>query len=127
MYGYLIATVTSVVTNIDANTQLYYQKMANIHAYMRLQKFPRDLQHRVHDYFTRFYDDNTSLDVKAILNDLDPKLREEVGLCMIQGSLLQNYLFRSLPENELSKLPVIFKLSIFETGRYVVQISGYGP
>jgi hypothetical protein len=95
--------------------------MHMIHAYMRAQKFPRILQQKVHKYFKRFYEENTSLDAKAILNDLDPKLREEVGLCLIEQSLLKNYLFVSMAESSLCKLPVIFKLSIFETGRYAIK------
>ena len=147
-YGYIIATVTSLVSSVDANTEKYYEKMHMIHAYMRAQKFPRgewvftssrcptsirtfanscdqsiptttELQQKVHKYFKRFYEENTSLDAKAILNDLDPKLREEVGLCLIEQSLLKSYLFMPLAESSLCKLPVIFKLSIFETGRYV--------
>ena len=46
---------------------------------MTLKRFPKGLRHRVHRYFKQYFEQRTALDECAILNDLDPALREEVG------------------------------------------------
>ena len=61
----------------------YYDKMATIHTYMTLKRFPGGLRHRVHLYFKSYFEQRTALDECAILNDLAPQLRAEVGQCCV--------------------------------------------
>ena len=50
-YGYVVANISSIVTQADANEQAHYGRMKTVHAYMHLKGFPRGLRHRVHRYF----------------------------------------------------------------------------
>lgn len=51
---------------------------SRIQAYMDHHGFPASLRSKVRAYFKRYFNMRSALDEKAILNDLDPELRQEV-------------------------------------------------
>jgi hypothetical protein len=109
MYGFIIASLASVVTSLDMNQKQYYTKMDTIHSYMSYRKFSTPLRHRVHRYFKKFYEVNSALDEKAILNDLPDNLRTEVMKLIVNESVTMSYLFRSLPDSAVTRLATLFK------------------
>ena len=46
-YGYIIASMASLVSTFDVNQNLYYEKMDTVVAYMRQRNFPGELFRRV--------------------------------------------------------------------------------
>lgn len=109
MYGFIIASLASVVTSLDMNQKQYYTKMDTIHSYMSYRRFPTALRHRVHRYFRKFYEVNSALDEKAILNDLPDNLRNEVMKLIVNESVTANYIFQNLPDKAISRLASLFK------------------
>ena len=119
-YGYLIASIATIVTATNANEQQYYERMDQIHAYMKCKNFPPALKHRVHRYFKRYFTERTALDENAILNDLEPALRQDVATFLIHDAVRKNYLFRELDAPMLSKLFAVFKPTSADTGMELV-------
>jgi hypothetical protein len=111
MYGFIIASLASVVTSLDMNQKTYFDKMDMLHSYMQYRRFPLRLRHRVHRYFRKFFEINSALDEKAILNDLPEALRNDVMLLIVNESITMNYLFRSMPDSAVSRLATVFKPS----------------
>ena len=120
-YGYVVANISSIVTQADANEQAYYDRMKTVHAYMHLKGFPRGLRHRVHRYFKRFLEERTALDECAILNDLNPQLREEVGKFLINGAVVVLYLFEGMGSELLSEVCSILKPRESAVGEVIVE------
>ena len=50
-YGFVVANVSSIVTQADSNKRAYVERMEMIHTYMSLKQFPKQLRHRVHRHF----------------------------------------------------------------------------
>ena len=115
-YGYLIASIATIVTAQNANDQLYLERMDMIHTYMRIKRFPPRLRHRIHRYFKRYFSQRTALDENAILNDLEPALREEVGEYLIHDAVRRNYLFRELHPAVLGRIFSVFRPTSADVG-----------
>jgi hypothetical protein len=127
MYGFIIASLASVVTSLDMNQKQYYTKMDTIHSYMSYRKFPTPLRHRVHRYFRKFYEVNSALDEKAILNDLPDNLRNEVMKLIVNESVTANYIFQNLPDTAVTKLAALFKPAEVDDDRdYIVKRGDLG-
>ena len=74
----------------------------------------------MHRYFKRYFTERTALDENAILNDLEPALRQEVGTFLIHGAVRKNYLFSELDAPMLSKLFAVFKPTPADIGMELV-------
>ena len=46
-YGFIIGSLASVVSDVDAHTRVYNERMETILAYMSQRGFPRPLQRKV--------------------------------------------------------------------------------
>ena len=54
---------------------------------MTIRRFPKTLRRKVHRHFKKYFDERTALDECAILNDLNPALRQEVGKFLLQDTV----------------------------------------
>ena len=51
-YGYIVASMSSVVSSTDENAARYYEKMDMVSSYLKTRRFPLDLAYRVRQYFS---------------------------------------------------------------------------
>ena len=93
---------------------------------MQHHKFPRPLQRKVFTYFKRFLEMRSSIDERAILNDLDPALQEEVGLFLLSDTVAKNPLFAGLAEAVLAQLVTVVKPAFAVPGQAVVEAGKLG-
>ena len=119
-YGYIIGNISSIVTSHDANSGAYFEKMDQIHAYMLIRRFPKQLRRKVHRHFKKFFSERTALDECAILNDMAPQLRQEVAVFLLKDTVKRHILFRYLPKDAIAGLVVILKPCTGEPGRSLI-------
>jgi len=125
-YAYVIATLSSIVTNQDANQRLISEKMDSIMTYMRVRKFPKQLFRRVRNYYKHYYNMKTALNESSILNELSPKLRSEVALYLIDQTVSDNPLFKDMDATSFSRLiTILYPIKIVE-GEYLFQAGDLG-
>ena len=79
VYGYIIATMASIVTSMDSMQKKYTEKMESLSSYMEVKCFPQSLRRKVRRYFKRYYKERTSFDENSLMNLMEPRLRHEVG------------------------------------------------
>ena len=125
-YGYIIGNISSNVTATDANSRAYYEKMDLIHTYMTIRRFPRKLRRKVHRHFKKYFEERTALDETAILNDLAPGLRQEVGKFLLRDTVRGHFFYQYLPRGMLSKLVPLLKPCTGEIGRALVSEGAVG-
>ena len=125
-YGYIIGNISSIVTATDANSRAYYEKMDLIHTYMTIRRFPRKLRRKVHRHFKKYFEERTALDETAILNDLAPGLRQEVGKFLLRDTVRGHFFYQYLPRGMLSKLVPLLKPCTGEIGRALVSEGAVG-
>ena len=119
IYGYIIGSITTVCSSVDAQRKAYYDRMDLIQAYMNHHGFPAPLRYKVRAYFKRYFNMRSALDEKAILNDLDPELRQEVGAFLLHDVVRQNAIFAKLSAAVLARVVLVLKVQRSTSGRLI--------
>lgn len=73
------------------------------------RRFPPNLRRKVARYFKKYFEFKTALNEEAILAELDPELRHEVGLFLCHEAVANNWLLSGLPKGALLKLSTALK------------------
>ena len=108
-YGYVIGIIATLVAVSDANARAYNEKMGVVNAWLEFNDLPRDLRRKVRAYFKTFLAEKSALDEQAILNDLDPGLRAELGQHLIPDAVRAAQVFSGLPPTVLAKLSSLLR------------------
>lgn len=118
-YSYMIATVSSMVTAADAKSAIYFDKMDQLSSWMRHYRFGSVLRRRTRAFFKRFYAQRSAIDERTILENLAPKLQQDVSAYLLHDFVKQHPLFQHLPEGVLWKVLMIVKRASFDAGARV--------
>jgi len=108
-YGFIVATMASLVSNLDANAKSYYEKMDNVTSYMKKRKFPKILFRKMRKYYKHYFDTRTALNEDEILDELSLQLRTEVALFLIHDDIYNIDLFENLTPEMLAKILTALK------------------
>ena len=87
-YGYVIATMSSLVRSIDQNASLCNSKLDGVSSYMIRKKFPKLLKRRIRTYYKMYFEIQTAVDEKAILSELPPHLQSAVANHLVDDEIL---------------------------------------
>ena len=82
-YSFIIASMASIVTTMDANEMLFNEKMDCVSSYMGKHDFPHILFRRVRRYYKHLYQQRTAVDETEILDGLSARLQLEVAKFLI--------------------------------------------
>lgn len=93
----------------DFRYRVYIHASDLIYSYMKHRQFPIELRRRIARYFKNYFEVKTALNEDVILNELDPDLRQEVGLFLCTNAVAKHYLFCDLPKGMLLKLGNVLK------------------
>jgi voltage-gated potassium channel len=72
MFSYIIANVSSLITNLDIARSAYQRRLEEVNAYMRSQRIPADMQERVRDYYSYLWTKQKGVDVTNVLSEMPP-------------------------------------------------------
>jgi CRP-like cAMP-binding protein len=124
-YGYIIATINNIVTNMDANSRVYNETMDGICSYLNERKFPALLAFKVRRYFKNYLVYKTALDETGILEKLSPQLRQLVAQFLIdhQYSVVrQCSFFKGVNDTAFTRLLSVLKPLRFERETIICSI-----
>ena len=79
-FGYVLGNVTSLFARLDAAHEQHLEQLDRVEAFMRANEVPSPLRSRVREYYRYLWRSRKGWNVSAVLADLPPKLRVEVGL-----------------------------------------------
>jgi len=92
-YGYVIGTISSIVSNRDLNRAAYQHRLDNLQAWLEHHRFPKDMRKRIRSYLKEHLSERAAIDVAEIMHDLSPELREDVGNYLLHDDVKTNPLF----------------------------------
>ena len=129
-YGYIIASVASLVASWDINRKTYNERMDSVTTYMRVRKFPRHLYRRMRRYFRHYYAKQTSVDEHSILTSMSTALRREAVEFLvsdIRGRMLKGIpMFQALDGPQLAQVLSILRPLQAEEGQHIVTAGENG-
>lgn len=86
LFGYVIGTISSLVSNFDAQASLYDEQMLLVKEYIISRSMPTHLRTRVQEHFEYYYQNRSVFKERRILERLPTTLRNEMVCVLILTS-----------------------------------------
>ena len=122
IYGLLIGSLVSIVTNTDANTRLYNERMGSILSYMGQRHFPGPLQRKIKNFYRNYFTTRSAFDEQTVLAELPAKFKNEVAMFLLNDLVFQSDLFQDLGAHHLPLLAKIINPVFYEAEDIMVYL-----
>jgi len=113
MYALIVATLTTVIMNKDANARAMCEKLGAVSSYVRHRDFNPYLARKVRLYFRHFYTQKTGIDEKQILADCSTTLRTELSVFLARNLMSTVSVLRGLPQSYWAHMLPILRPCVF--------------
>jgi voltage-gated potassium channel len=121
MFSYIIANVSSLITNLDIARSAYQRRLEEVNAYMRSQHIPADMQERVRDYYSYLWAKQKGVDVSNVLDEMPNGLSQEILMFLNRDVLSRVEIFRDADELFLRESVRLMKPQVFLPGEYIIR------
>ena len=125
MFSYVIANVSSLVSNLDIARATYQRKLEEVNAYMRAQRLPLEMQERVRDYYSYLWTKQKGVDVSDVLENMPQGLSQEILMFLNRDVLSRVSIFKNANELFLNESVRLMKPQIFLPGEYIIRQGEY--
>ena len=125
MFSYVIANVSSLVSNLDIARATYQRKLEEVNAYMRAQRLPVEMQERVRDYYSYLWTKQKGVDVSNVLENMPQGLSQEILMFLNRDVLSRVSIFRNANELFLNESVRLMKPQIFLPGEFIIRQGEY--
>merc|ERR1719478_733152 len=120
-YGYIIGSMTSVITDMDIDARAFNDRMEMLDAWLEFhEQIPTLLKRRIRRHIRRQLRVRTSVDDAAIIKDLSPELRADAASFIIHVEVRRNALFCTLPNSALGSLIEVLHIVSSKRGENIV-------
>jgi len=87
IFCYFVASLTAVISEMNASAKAYASKIDMVNHYMRHRQLPRPLREKVRSYFDLVYPSKRAFDEAYILGEVSKTLRQEIAIHKCKGVL----------------------------------------
>jgi len=121
-YGYIIGSMTSVITDMDLDARAFHDRMEMLDAWLEFHdQIPVLLKRRIRRHFRKQLRERTSVDHGAIIKDLSPELRADAASFVIHVEVRRNAVFCDLPNSALGSIVEVLRMSSSKRGENIVS------
>jgi len=121
-YGYIIGSMTSVITDMDVDARAFNERMEMLDAWLEFhEQIPMLLKRRIRRHFRRQLREKSSVDDATIIKDLSPELRADAASFVIHVEVRRNAVFRDLSNSALGSLVEVLQISSSKRGEHMVS------
>ncbi len=121
MFSYVIANVSSMVTNLDVARSMHQKKVEEINAFMRSQRIPAGMQERVRDYYSYVWSQQRGIESANVLQEMPSGLTQEILLFLNKDLLSRVSLFRNADDLFLRESVRLMKPCVFLPEEYIIR------
>jgi hypothetical protein len=121
MYGYVIANVATILTNLEPARVRYLENLERIGAFMRYRRIPSHLRKRIREYYSYLWDQRLGYDEGPIVDALPPGLRTEVALHLKREIIQKVPFFRRADEGLLRDIALQMHPVVYTPGDFVFR------
>jgi len=126
-YGFTIATLTSVISDMDRNARAYDERMDLIQAWLdKHDEIPKLLRKRVRKHFKATLSCKTVIDDSTVVADLSPELRAEAALFIVHERVRWNPMFTNIPSSAMANLVDILVKNHLNKDEHIVNAGDPG-
>ena len=126
MYSFVIANVSSLVSNIDISRAAYQRRMEEVNAFLRGQKVPHDLQERVRDYYSYLWTEKKSIADHSVVEDLPSSLSIEILMHQNADMIRRMEIFHDADELFIREAVKALRPRVFLPHEYIIRQGEYG-
>eukprot|EP00929_Paragymnodinium_shiwhaense_P106796 TRINITY_DN7250_c0_g1_i1.p1 TRINITY_DN7250_c0_g1~~TRINITY_DN7250_c0_g1_i1.p1 ORF type:complete len:794 (+),score=142.87 TRINITY_DN7250_c0_g1_i1:95-2476(+) len=120
-YGYLIGTITEVVSSSDLNNLKYKERMSLVLSFVDHYKLPPRMRRRVLKYFRGITAEKSAQSLSELTAELSPNLLKEMSCYLISHDILYHPLFTNVPFNALIRVEALAKTLLVDAGSVVAS------
>ena len=126
MFSYIIANVSSLISNLDVAKSNYQRRLDEVNAYLRAQRIPGDLQDRVRDYYSYLWTRQRGVSASSILDDIPKSLSQEILMFLNREVVNRVEIFRGADELFIRESVQLLKPRVFLPAEYIIRQGEYG-
>jgi voltage-gated potassium channel len=126
MFSYVIANVSSLVSNLDVARSAYRHRLDEVNAFLRSHRIPLDLQERIRDYYSYLWVSQRGVRTSSVLEDFPRNLSQEILLFLNRELLDRVELFRGADELFIREAVQLLTPAVFLPGEYIIRQGEYG-
>ncbi|XP_076317269.1 potassium/sodium hyperpolarization-activated cyclic nucleotide-gated channel 2-like isoform X2 [Tachypleus tridentatus] len=119
-YALFLGHTTNLIQSLDSSRRQYREKLKQVEEYMAYRKLPRDLRHRITDYFEHRYQ-GKYFDENAILGELSEKLREDVINFNCRSLVASVPFFSNADSNFVNDVVTKLEYEVFQPGDIIIK------
>jgi len=126
-YGYVVASITSMIASNDLNATAYYDRMDLIHAWLnKHQELPKEKKGLIRRYFKDFLSEKSAISEADIWQDLSPEMQKEIGVYLVHENVKHNPLFDGMSLGCVVRLQSILRSITMQEGHIVTTAGDAG-
>lgn len=126
MYAYIIGNVSSLISNLDAAQARYREKLDQITTYMRDNKIPLTLQHKIRDYYQYRWIENRDIRDYYILDELPYPLKTKLALQLHKEVIEKVPIFQGSSPQFIEEIVMALKPEILPPNEYIIREGNFG-
>ena len=104
IFGMLVGTLSSIITQGRLAEQMFTTKMEAVSEFMRVKRVPLLLRRRVRVFYENLYKQKSVFDENEFLTQLSPQLAKELTQFMYEDIMDNVPLFNGLPDSVVTKI-----------------------
>jgi voltage-gated potassium channel len=121
MYGYVIANVATILTNLEPGRVRYLANLERVGAFMQYRRIPSGLRKRIREYYAYLWDERLGYDEGSIVDALPPGLRTEVSLHLKRDIIQKVPFLQRAGESLLRDIALQMHPVVYTPGDYVFR------
>jgi len=121
MYGYVIANISTIITNLQPARGRYLEHMEKLGVFMHYRGIPPGLQHRIREYYSYIWEQRLAYDESSIVHGLPPGLRADVSLFLKRDIIQKVPFFKAAGDDLVRDIALQMKPVVYTPGDVVFR------
>eukprot|EP01043_Picozoa_sp_COSAG02_P035479 COSAG02_NODE_2543_length_8570_cov_24.762956_11_plen_556_part_00 len=126
VFGMIIGTVGTLLMSSKLLEEKVDRQLAELREFMHEKDIPKPLRKRIRDYMEHLYKAKTGYDVSEVLDQLPPKLSEELLNSMYRETIVRVPLFQNLDEGAVAAICLAMRPYVVMHGEYIFRENQLG-
>lgn len=126
MFSYIIANVSSLISNLDVAKSSYQRRLDEVNAYLRAQRIPAELQDRVRDYYSYLWVKQRGVSATDILEDMPKSLSQEILMFLNREVVNRVELFKGANELFIREAVQLLRPRVFLPDEHIIRQGEFG-